>query len=248
MNIGLCGLGRAGKEFVRYVLPSKEFELKECLCRAESLSNGQTVENYLGIVTPYEIDIVSLENFTNAKNLGVIVDFSKAATSMKLVDLCCKFGINLVICTTDFTDAQLKSIEEKVNASNIGCVYAPTLTIGINMIMNLVKNLARLFQEFSFEIVERHDKIKSIPSKTSEIILSAINKADTKIHSVRLNGYVGIHEVTATDGYERITVTHESFSRVAFVRGALFACEYIHNKKGFYNINDVVNRVINLDR
>lgn len=245
MNIGLCGLGRAGKEFVKYVLPLEKFELKEVLCRAESLSKGQTVENYLGIVTPYEIDIVSLENFTNAQKLEVIVDFSKTATSMKLVDLCCKFGINLVICTTDFTDTQLKSIEEKVTAANIGCVYAPTLTIGINMIMNLVKSLARLFQDFSFEIIERHDKIKSVPSKTSEIISAAINRADTKIHSVRLNGYVGIHEITATDGYERITVTHESFSRIAFVRGALFACEYICNKKGFYHINDVVNRVLN---
>ena len=126
MNIGLCGLGKAGKEFVKYVLPSEEFLLKEIICRSESKSNGKTVEEFLGLVTPRNIEIVSLEDFNNENNLDVIVDFSRIETSFKLVELCCKFNINLVICTTDFSDAQIKSIEEKVNAANIGCVYAPT--------------------------------------------------------------------------------------------------------------------------
>ena len=241
MNIGLCGLGKAGKEFVKYVLPSEEFLLKEIICRSESKSNGKTVEEFLGLVTPRNIEIVSLEDFNNENNLDVIVDFSRIETSFKLVELCCKFNINLVICTTDFSDAQIKSIEEKVNAANIGCVYAPTLTVGINMVMSFVKRLANEFPEFSFEIIERHEKRKSVPSKTSEIMASATNRIDTKVHSVRLDGYVGVHEVTATDGYERISIEHESFSRSAFVRGALFACKYIYNRKGFFVISEILS-------
>lgn len=245
MNIGLCGLGKAGREFVKYVLPSEEFQLKEVLCRSESNSKGKTVEEFLGIITPYPINITCIEDFTNAQNLDVIVDFSKAETSMKLVDLCCDFSINLVICTTDFTDGQIHMIESKINMSDIGCVYAPTLTMGINTAMTFVKNLSSIFPEFSFEIIERHEKRKSVLSKTSEIIADVINRGDTKIHSVRLDGYVGVHEINATDGYERITVIHESFSRMAFVRGALFAGKYIHGKRGFFVINDILNRLIN---
>ena len=240
MNIGLCGLGKAGQEFVRYTLYSDKFILREILCRAESKTANKTVEEVMGIITPRNIHITKIEDFQNKNNLNVIVDFSNSKTSMLLFDMCCREKINLVICTTDFIDEQLKFIAEKTVRENIGVVYAPTLTLGINILINFIKKFSAQFPDFSFEIVERHGKNKSRPTRTAKIISQAIQNKNVPINSIRLNGYVGVHEVTATDGFERISIEHESFSRTAFVRGALLACQYINNQRGFYNISNIL--------
>ena len=240
MNVGLCGLGKAGQEFVNYTLHSEEFILRDILCRAESKTANKTVRDVMGIITPRDIHITKIEDFQNKNNLDVIIDFSHSKTSMLLFDMCCREKINLVICTTDFTDEQLKYIAEKTVQKNIGVVYAPTLTVGINILINFIKKLSAQFPNFSFEIVERHGKNKSCPTRTAKIISSAIQNKNVPINSIRLNGYVGVHEVTATDGFERVSIEHETFSRTAFVRGALLACKYINKRQGFYNISNIL--------
>ncbi len=249
INIGLCGLGKAGTEFVNYIEHSgkcHDFVLTDVLCRDLSETAGKSVAEITGIVTARNIMITKLSDFRNINKTQVIVDFSASQTSKKLVELCCKEGINLVICTTNFSDSDLESIKQKVIKSKIGVVFAPTLTIGINLLIDFVTRFSRQFLDFSFEIIEKHGKNKTSPTKTAQIISSKIDKEDTKISSIRLNGYVGVHEVIATDGFEKISIEHESFSRAAFVRGALFAARYIANTKGFYLMNDIVNDTMHL--
>ena len=164
MNVGLCGLGKAGREFVNYTLTSDEFILRDVICREESATANKTVTEVLGIVTPRIIRVTPISEFDNANNLDVIVDFSNSKTSMSLLDLCCTKKINLVICTTDFTEKDINFIKEKTLGANIGVVYAPALTIGINILINFVKNISGIFQEFNFEIVERHARNKTKPT------------------------------------------------------------------------------------
>ncbi len=245
MNIGLCGLGKAGQEFVKYILKSDEFILRQVLCREQSKTAGKNVSEVTGLLTYSEIPITKISEFRNIKNLDVIiVDFSNSITSLNLLDICAKFKVNLVICTTNFSEYQLNFIEKMANVYDIGVVYAPTLTIGINILLKFVKNLSILFPEFSFTIIEKHGKNKDCPTRTAKIISNNIDKEDTKILSVRLNGYVGIHEVIATDGYERITIEHESFSRSAFVRGSLIASKFIYKRKGFFTMKDVMENLM----
>lgn len=244
INIGLCGLGKAGTEFVNYIEHSgkcHDFVLTDVLCRDSSSTAKKIVTDITGIVTAKNLIINNLSDFRNNNQTQVIVDFSASQTSKELVDLCCKEKINLVICTTNFSDNEIEAIKQKVIESGIGVVFAPTLTIGINLLMDFVSRFSHTFPDFSFEIIEKHAKNKGFPTKTAQIISSKIDKEDTKISSIRLNGYVGVHEVIATDGFEKISIEHESFSRAAFVRGALFAARYITNKKGFYLMNDIVN-------
>ena len=245
MNVGLCGLGKAGREFVNYTLTSDEFILRDVICREESTTANKTVTEVLGIVMPRIIRVTTISEFDNANNLDVIVDFSNSKTSMSLLDLCCEKKINLVICTTDFTAQNINFIKEKTFNAGIGVVYAPALTIGINILINFVKNISGIFREFNFEIIERHGKNKPKPTRTAQIISKNVqNAAAVQINSVRLDGYVGIHEVTATDGFERLSIVHESFSRSAFVRGALLACRYIHNKEGFYTMSGILDELL----
>ncbi len=239
MKIGLCGLGKAGKQFVEYSLDFGKYNLCSVICRNESSSFGKTVTEITNIKTPEEIIIQKIEDFTNSEKLDVIVDFSSKETSLQLVDLCCKFGINLVICPTNFTDEELKHISNKALINKISIIYAPTLTVGINAMITFVKVFSSLFADFSFEIIEKHGKFKPSPTKTAKIIADSIENQNVNISSVRLDGYVGIHEVIATNGNERISFNHESFSRNAFANGALLAANFIDGKIGFFDIKEM---------
>lgn len=244
MRIALCGLGKAGKQFVEHTMGSKEFSLCAVLCRDESSSAGKTVKEVTNLNISDSLIVQRISEFKNNEKIDVIIDFSSKSTTFKLLKICCKFGIKLVICPTDFSDEEIQFIKENTQKNNTGVVFAPTLTVGINMLIDFVNKLAVLFNDFDFEIIERHPRNKAKPTKTAEIISNTISEKGVNISSVRLNGYVGVHEVIATNGYEKITISHESFSRVAFANGALVAANYIKDKIGFYNINQVFHEII----
>ncbi len=239
LNIGICGLGKAGKQLVEYTLNKENYNLCSALCRQSSSSRNLTVTEITNIKTKNEIVVKAIEDFDNSEELDVIIDFSGKSTTMQLVDLCCKYGINLVICPTNFTDDDMENIANKALINKIGIIYAPTLTVGVNAMITFVKVFSSLFPDFSFEIIEKHGKFKPYPTKTANIIANSIDRENVHISSVRLDGYVGIHEVIATNGNERISFCHESFSRNAFANGALLAADFINNKVGFFDIKEM---------
>lgn len=244
MNIALCGLGKAGKKFVEHTIGSQKHSLSAVLCRDSSDTAGKTVTEVTNLITDKELIIQRISEFSNKEKIDVVIDFSNNPTTFELVDLCCKYNINLVICPTNFTDEELKTIADKAETGGIGVVFAPTLTVGINMLIDFAEKLSSLFSDFSFEIIEKHSKIKGKPTKTAQIIGDAINQDNVPISSVRLNGFVGVHEVIATNGYECISIQHESFSRDAFANGALIAADYIFGRTGFYHIREIFNDMI----
>ncbi len=144
-----------------------------------------------------------------------------------LIDLCCKIKANLIICTTNHTVEEIRAFEQIASQNDFGIVYAPNLTIEINLLLAFTRKLAAVFGGGNYEIIERHPSVKPIPTATSRIIAQATGQEDIPIHSIRLDGYVGIHELIVTDGVERITICHESLSREAFAKGALTAAEFI---------------------
>ena len=244
MNIGLCGLGKAGRQLVEYTIDNEKYNLKAVLCRDESRTAGKTVTDITNLRTKDNIVIQKISEFSNLEKLDVIIDFSNSETTMKIVEICVAQKINLVICPTNFTDDQIETIKKRAIESNIGVVFAPTLTIGINMLIDSVVKISSLFSDFNFEIVERHSKFKASPTKTAQIISKSICREDVPISSIRLDGYVGEHEVTATNGFERISIIHESFSRVAFVKGSLIAADFICEHKGYFEMRDIFKKLI----
>ena len=245
MNIALCGLGRAGKQFVEETIKSNKYKLCKVLCRDSSQTAGKQVKELTDMNVPDNLVVERISDFDNRDNINVIVDFSSNPTTFSLLEICCKYGISLVICPTNFTDIELQYIKETALTNNIGVVFAPTLTVGVNMLIDFVTKFSSLFTDFDFAIVEKHGKNKSKPTKTAEIIKDSIYRKSADILSVRLDGYVGVHEVIATNDTECITIKHESFSRKAFVNGALVAADFIKEKKGYYNIIEVYKRLIN---
>lgn len=183
----------------------------------------------------------------------VVVDFSKPEATLKNVEIISRLGVNMVIGTTGFSAIDLKRIETLADKNHIGIVYAPNITLGVNVLMVLTKLASILLNNYDFQISEIHHKNKKdSPSGTAVKIAKEIEsgllyagkdipKEGISINSVRAGGVVGKHEVLIVGEDDRITISHESFSRKVFASGAICATKFIKGKIGFYEMRDVLD-------
>ncbi|MEL7608338.1 MAG: 4-hydroxy-tetrahydrodipicolinate reductase [Bacillota bacterium] len=249
IHVAVCGTGRASMELIRAIKENEDFEAVAAFCRPGSLKAGKDIGALAG-VGDTDVEYVELTDagviFAHTK-IDVAIDFSTPETSKCLLNACFKHGIPCVICTTGFTDEEIEFLIRQTRAKKAGVVYAPNVTIGVNVLISLLKAVAKTLPQFDYQITEIHHSRKlDRPSGTAKRIADTLEDAlkqdgSVPINSVRAGGYVGIHEVTAAGDYERLTLTHESFSRRAFADGALVAAKYVINRIGWYYMEDVLN-------
>lgn len=245
MNIAVCGFGRAGKVLVRKILKDRKHKLCCVLCRDTSEMVHRDVGEVLGMCE-LDIPIISLsdsiEEMKNRK-VDVVIDFSNKNTTLQVARQCKNNNISLVVCTTNFEKDELEELRRLGEQFEKGMIYAPNLTIGINLLMDFVEKISQIVTDFDFEIIERHPKGKKPITTTAKLIASCINREEVPISAIRLGGYVGVHEVTAANENERLTIIHESFSREAFANGAMMAANYIYGKSGYHEMKDVISEL-----
>lgn len=244
MNIVVCGYGKAGRALIETILRSKEDKLCCVICRDESSACGKNVGQVIyGKDDLLNIPIVSLSDsfaFLCDKNIDIIIDFSNRIMAISLLELCKELKCNLVVCTTNHSAEEVQQFEQIAEKNSFGVVYAPNLTLGINLLLEFTRKLSIVYSDAKFEIIEKHPENKPIPTATSQIISQATGKENVPIHSVRLNGYIGVHELIISDGIERLIISHESLSREAFANGALSAARFVLGKKGLFFMKDVI--------
>lgn len=246
MKIALCGLGKAGIQLVRLAVQRPELEIVMAFCRDGSKKAGKTISD----VFPYKdfpspiYEIGSADSVFTMDKPDVVIDFSSNAATMELLPACAKHGVKMVVCTTNFTDEDMRIMQDTArNTPGFSLVYAPNITLGVNVLMMLTEQTARCLPEFDFAITEKHHSRKADVSATARKItdnLSDILGRPVSLNSIRAGGYVGLHEVMAVSEYERITIIHESFSRQAFASGAMIAANYLLTREGYFEMRDVV--------
>lgn len=247
MNLVICGFGRAGKSLAEMILHSQVNQLKMVICRKNSKNANKDVgqilygcENGIKIV-PIDWAVTDLKH----KKIDAVIDFSNYEMAEGLLKFCGEIRSNLVICTTNHSIEQINQLQRMAEQQKIGVVYCPNLTVGINLLMDFVKKIATVFPNFDFDILEKHPKDKKQPTATAKLLAQNTGRDELPIHSVRMDGYIGVHSIVMTDGIERITLTHESLSRQAFAKGAILAAEYIQGRVGFFRMKDVMNYLEN---
>lgn len=256
IKVAVCGIGRTGSEVIRAILKNERFSLAAAFCRPESEKAGQDVGSLLQLAPVGVIarEISQAEQVLAETEVDVFVDFSSPASTKTLLRACKKRRIPGVICTTGYSEADLIWIADFVTHNKLGIVYAPNVTLGVNVLLAALKIVSRALPEFDYLITEtHHNKKYDIPSGTAKKIAAAIQEeraiqAEVPIHSVRAGGYVGVHTVLLASDVERLSLTHESFSRRAFVEGALTAANFILGKTGWYDMEDVLGITERLER
>jgi 4-hydroxy-tetrahydrodipicolinate reductase len=70
---------------------------------------------------------------------------------------------------------------------------------------------------------------------------AAENKDELSIISKRIDPVAGTHSVKYTSEVDDIEIIHTAHNRKGFAAGALLAAEFIQDKKGIFNMKDVLN-------
>ena len=192
----------------------------------------------------------------------VIIDYSHPSCLSSLLEYCKTNGTPVVLATTGYSDEQISEIKKA--ASQIPVFFSWTMSLGINLLVELAKKAtAILGDKFDIEIVEKHHNQKiDAPSGTALMIANAINETrnnemnyvydrhsqrkkrednEIGIHSVRGGTIVGVHEVLFAGNDETITISHSAASKTVFAEGSVNAAIFIKNKEaGLYDMNSII--------
>lgn len=192
----------------------------------------------------------------------VLLDFSRAEALHDLLILTEKTKRPIVLCSTGYTEENLKLIDEK--SKYLPVFRSANMSLGINLINSLLKKIAPLlYDNYDIEIVEKHHNQKvDSPSGTALLLADTIKnslpvetnyvhgrdgqkkreKTEIGIHAVRGGSIVGDHEVIFAGTGEIIELTHKAISREVFAVGALKACAYMGtiSEPGLYTMDNIL--------
>jgi 4-hydroxy-tetrahydrodipicolinate reductase len=178
-------------------------------------------------------------------DIQVVIDFTVPDCAVGNIEACVRAGKNIIVGTTGWYD-ELDRIRELVKAHDVGFVYAPNFSIGVNLFFDVTRAAAAALQhDYTGQIFERHraDK-KDAPSGTAIALQRVIRAAsgsaeDIEIISFREGDVVGMHEVVFESKNDSIYLCHDATSRRGFAEGAVRAAEWLVGRKGFYDFKDV---------
>lgn len=261
MKIAISGAnGRMGKMLIEAVLQSNDMQLAAALVRSGSGAIGTDAGAFLG----QDTGVLMTDDLGVLEQVDCLIDFTLPQGTLQYLQACQQYGTRCVIGTTGFSNEERATIARA--AEDIGIVFAPNMSIGVNITLKLIEVAAKLMQEgFDAEIFEAHHRNKiDAPSGTAlamgEVIAQAWGEelddiADWARHGVtgaRETGRIGFSVVRGGDivgdhtAYfcgqgERIEITHRSSSRATYAQGSLRAARFLANKKsGLYTMHDVL--------
>jgi len=115
-----------------------------------------------------------------------LIDFTRPEATVGYLDACVAAQVPLVIGTTGFDDAGKARIEAA--AQRIPIVFAPNMSVGVNLLMKLAELAAQVLQDgYDIEIIEAHHRHKvDAPSGTALGLGQAVARAiDRDLASAR---------------------------------------------------------------
>ncbi len=251
MRIALCGLGRAGTQMIQLLLRQNTHTLACVFCRNGSPKVGKTVSEVLRIpdVACRIHELREAEAVLMQDRPDVLIDFSSKKATLFLLPLCAKLGVRMVVGTTGFTEPELARLKNtSLNTPGFSLVYAPNITLGVNVMMMLAEQTAACLPDYDYAVTEKHYRRKADVSATAEKLTTMLSDKLNKpvaLNSIRAGGYVGLHELLVVGEFERITIIHESFTRQAFANGALIAAEYLAAHDGFFEMQEIMRDHVN---
>jgi len=254
--------GRMGRAVIQAALATQGIKLVAAIDRKDNAELGEDVASVvgqapIGVSVGYVIDPA-------AEPFEVLVDFTQPEATLSALDLCRSHKKAMVIGTTGFTPAQREMIEAV--AKDIPICTAANFSIGVNVVLSLLGDAARLLGEpYDVEIVEAHHRHKTdAPSGTAlamgEEVAQALgrNLRDCAVYgregqtgararqtigfaTVRGGDVIGDHTVMFLGEGERVEISHKATSRLNFAQGALRAAAWLAGRKpGLYSMQDVL--------
>ncbi len=250
-----------GRALLEAVAAAPDMLLAAALDRPGSPLLGRDAGELIGT----SLGVPISENVVAAmRGADVLIDFTRPEATLPHLAACQAAGVAMVIGTTGFDAAGKSAINAA--AADIPIVFAPNMSVGVNLTFKLLDIAARILDEgFDVEIVEAHHRHKvDAPSGTAlrmgEVVAEALGR-DLKtcavygregvtgerqsttigFATIRAGDIVGEHTALFAGTGERVEITHKATSRMTFALGALRASRFLAGRTaGLFDMQDVL--------
>jgi 4-hydroxy-tetrahydrodipicolinate reductase len=188
----------------------------------------------------------------------VLIEFTIPAATIEHL----AYGKPVVIGTTGLSEEQRAKIEEA--ARSVPIVLAPNMSVGVNLLREVVRELSAKLSGYDVEVIEAHHRNKKdAPSGTAFLLARAAaegrgqdleevavygregvaprKEGEIGIHALRGGAVVGEHRLIFYSEGEEVEVTHRALSRRTFADGAMRAAKSAAGAEpGLYSMRDVL--------
>jgi 4-hydroxy-tetrahydrodipicolinate reductase len=198
-------------------------------------------------------------NKKNMATANVAIEFTGPHSAYDNVRKTLEFAVPLVCGSTGWLE-KLDEIKKLCIDRNGTFIYASNFSVGVNIFFEMNKKLATLMadqKDYEVQVTEiHHTQKKDAPSGTAITIAEQIlenlkrkkswinhiseNTEELEIISERIDPAAGIHKVKYSSAVDDIEITHTAHSRQGFALGAVLAAEFIQDKKGIFDMKDVL--------
>ncbi len=254
--------GRMGRRLVKCVLEAEDMELSGALEFGGCPELGRDAGEIAGCGkcgTPVTSDI---SDFIEASD--ALIDFSTGPV-VEHAESAADAGTACVIGTTALDEEQ-KAALAKLAESGARIVFAPNMSVGVNLLFKLSGQVAEILgAEYDIEVVEMHHRRKKdAPSGTASRLGEILSEArglsysddavhgrsgmvgerkagEIGMHALRGGDVVGDHTVIFASEGERLELTHKASSRDTFALGAMRGVRFLMKAEpGLYDMQDVL--------
>lgn len=248
--------GRMGRALLDLLGADARFELMQAMVAPGSIHDGQPVFA-TGDSLRYTHD------WQQAPRLDVVVDFSGPVGLALALDHCLAHGTALVSGTTGIDAALGARLIEA--GQHIAILHAANFSLGVAVLMRLLREAAAALPAWDLEIVEaHHGRKQDAPSGTALALGQAAAEArHTTLEAAAVYGregrvgervegsigfavvrggdIVGEHSTMLIGPGERLELAHRATDRSIFARGALQAAYWLAGREpGLRQLDDVI--------
>ena len=236
MNIVLLGYGKMGKEI-------------EKICHEQNHTIVARIDNESDWNT-YHKELLLAD---------VAIEFSMPTTVLDNIQKCFQLHLPIVVGTTGWYDKK-EEIAAQCKKENQALIFGSNFSIGVNLFFHINQMVAKVMNQYpqyqaAMEEIHHTQKLDA-PSGTAislaETIIKELNilkswqkgtsnnTAILGIESKRIDPTPGTHSITYQSDIDEIELIHTAKSRAGFAKGAVFAAEWIANKKGWFEFKDLL--------
>jgi len=246
MKIALIGFGKMGQEIANL-----------------AIADGHEIVLKINSENAAELTIANLQK------AEVAIEFSKPSLVESHIQICLAAGLPIVVGTTAWYENYDK-MAKAVKAQNGTLFHATNFSIGVNLFWKITQTAAKIISNYDYQVhideihhTQKLDAPSGTAITTAEIILQEMrnlsawtNEIVTKdqlnirnnssnsellIRSVREEQVPGTHTVSFENEIDQISVSHIAHNRKGFAAGAIQAAKFISDKKGIFNMNDLLS-------
>ncbi len=188
----------------------------------------------------------------------VLIDFTTPEATVEHL----AYEKPLIVGTTGLSEEQRAKVAEA--AKSVSIVLAPNMSVGVNLLREVVRELSAKLAGYDVEVVEAHHRgKKDAPSGTALLLARAAaegrgqkldevavygregvaprEEGEIGIHALRGGAVVGEHRLIFYSEGEEVEVVHRALSRRTFADGAMRAARFVAGAEpGLYSMTNVL--------